>query len=295
MASAESVSGTYVSSSPGSASLLQIVETSGNHITGRFEQAILNSKKASVDIMNASVDGAVSGSTIVLQIKPNEFLGGTIPASGEIRRGSISITGGGDSAFSLNLTKSSVEMFNGELSALNRSANALLSARNDSEQQNNLKSVIHKLSGFDDYAKKEVETIDVYNKEYKKVTLKMSDYLEKERSTSSRFARGQISVVVFQGSTKASTIYTQFTVDEYYAGYADGVIKTPFQKETISALAFCSKHSNEYDCHGLNESLVNYRSSAATLVESFRQSEAIWMLEHEKQQEIERTSEQIAN
>ena len=119
-AHSESISGTYVGKGNGSAFLIQLVQTSDGHLTGRYSQISLqpNGKLAET---NAAITGASDGHTIALQIKPTEILAGTMSLSGTIDGSLLHATGGGyGNTLTLNLSKSSEDEFQAAISELAR-------------------------------------------------------------------------------------------------------------------------------------------------------------------------------
>jgi len=68
-ASADGISGTYVEKGSDSALLIQIVETADRHLTGRYEQVILQ-PDGKLEDMNAVINGAADGQTLVGTLKP---------------------------------------------------------------------------------------------------------------------------------------------------------------------------------------------------------------------------------
>src|SRR5258708_37456587 len=92
---ADDISGTYVGKGSNAAILVQIVGTSDGHLTGRYEQVVLQANGALADT-NATIIGAIDGQTVVVTIKPAEFLSGTIAASGTIEGSFLHLTGGGN-------------------------------------------------------------------------------------------------------------------------------------------------------------------------------------------------------
>ncbi len=112
-AQAENISGTYVAQYANAAILLQIVETTGNVITGRMEEVLLSPNKSRISISNNGISGAIGGETIVLKIKPAQSFGGTIPASGTLIGDQLQITGGsGGSSFAYTFERASPSVFN---------------------------------------------------------------------------------------------------------------------------------------------------------------------------------------
>jgi hypothetical protein len=94
-AMAEGISGTYVGAGSNSAFLIQLVETTGGQLTGRYEQTV-RQPDGNLDQMNASIVGASDGRTVVLTIKPTELLSGSITASGTAKASQLHLSGSGD-------------------------------------------------------------------------------------------------------------------------------------------------------------------------------------------------------
>jgi hypothetical protein len=86
--------------------LVQIVQTADGHLTGRYEQVVLQ-PDGKLDDLNASVTGATDGRTVAITIKPSELLAGSFPVSGTVDGHLLHLTGGGNgSNLTLNLVKS---------------------------------------------------------------------------------------------------------------------------------------------------------------------------------------------
>jgi hypothetical protein len=106
---ADGISGTYVGKGSSSAFLVEIVETAGGQLTGRYEQTVLQ-PTGKLDQMIASIAGASDGQTVVVTIKPNtdQLFPSNITASGTIQGTLLHLSGGGGdgSKIDLNLTKS---------------------------------------------------------------------------------------------------------------------------------------------------------------------------------------------
>jgi hypothetical protein len=95
-ANADGISGTYVGQGSGSAFPVQIVQTLGGQLTGRYEQTVLQSG-GRLDQMSASITGASDGHTVVVTIKPSEFSADSIAASGTVEGSLLHLSGGSGS------------------------------------------------------------------------------------------------------------------------------------------------------------------------------------------------------
>jgi hypothetical protein len=62
---------------------LQVVETSGGQLSGRYEQQKLI-PGSKIEELNASVSGTSDGQTVVLQVRPTEVLASAYVLSGTI-------------------------------------------------------------------------------------------------------------------------------------------------------------------------------------------------------------------
>src|SRR5471030_296060 len=116
------ISGTYVGSGPDIAVLLQLVETNGGQLSGRYEQQKVIAGHQ-IEHLNASVTGTSDGQTVVLQVLPTEALASAYVLSGTISGAVLQISGGGyGQTFQLNLIKGTVEEFKTNVANLSASA-----------------------------------------------------------------------------------------------------------------------------------------------------------------------------
>jgi hypothetical protein len=128
-AQADGISGTYVGQSPGRAYLVQIVETAGGQLTGRYEQTVLQAT-GQLDRMNASITGASDGRTIVLTITRTELTAGSITASGTLQGSILHVSGGGDGGkIDLTVAKSDEATYQSQVASLGDQARSITAAR----------------------------------------------------------------------------------------------------------------------------------------------------------------------
>ncbi len=85
---------------------MQIVETAGGQLTGRYEQTVLD-PSGKLNQIIAPVTGASDGGIVVVTIKPTELLSVGITASGTLNGSQLHLSGGGNgSKIELNLSRS---------------------------------------------------------------------------------------------------------------------------------------------------------------------------------------------
>lgn len=125
------LSGTYVASSPDAAYLIQVVETAGGQLTGRYEEVQLKPSGELVDT-NASLSGAVNNGTVVATLKPTELLSGSVTVSGTFDGRMLHLAGGGNGAkIERNLTIGDEAAFRSQVANLTAKGNQIKQAAAD--------------------------------------------------------------------------------------------------------------------------------------------------------------------
>src|ERR1700730_5902680 len=128
---ADDISGTYVGKGSNAAFLVQIVGTSDGHLTGRYEQVVLQPTGDLADT-NSNIAGAANGRTVVVTIKPAEFLSGSIVASGTFDGRMLHLTGGGNgSNLVLNLIRADEADFRAQVTTLANQGRQIKQAKID--------------------------------------------------------------------------------------------------------------------------------------------------------------------
>jgi hypothetical protein len=292
---AQNISGTYVAKGPNSAILIQVVETENGSLSGRFEQIVLPVGTDKLQSMNATITGAVNNQTVVLTIKPAEFLGGTIAASGNIQGNLLHLTGGGSENFVLNLARSSETDFDQQVALLSNHAQMIQNAKQYAKLQKDTQAITKGLVHFPVYAKGMITKLGVANQRYRQITSGMQAALERERVTRSSFARGQIFYRIGQGSFEADQIYREIRVDESNAGYDHGRISEgPISEKAVAVKQFCVKYRSTPDCLNFISAYREYQLNAMILAQSFQESEEVWAQEHAKQKNIDQEGDAVA-
>lgn len=221
-ASAEGLSGTFVGKASNGAFLVQLVETGDGHLTGRYEQVLLQ-PGGKVDDMNAVITGAADGQTVVVTIKPSEFLSGTIAASGTIEGRLLHLSGGGNGGnLNLNLLRSDEADSRAQVAALTEQARQINNARLQQEaaqrkakieadQLANLQSLTQRMIVFTTKADAILPKFAPVEQRYHDITQRMRGALAREQSIygggQASVARGQISVAINQAAIQANQIH----------------------------------------------------------------------------------------
>jgi hypothetical protein len=218
------ISGTYVGKGDNIAVLIQIVQTNDGQLTGRYEQVVLKSN-GKLDDMNATLTGATNGQTVVVTIKPSEFLAGSFAASGTIEGNLLHLTGGYGGDMNLNLLKSDEADFRSQIATLTNQANRINETRTrqeavqrqakiEAEQLANLQDLTQRMVAF--ISKADVQ-LDKFFKpieqSYRTITQNMRAALAREKtiqgSGQAAVARSQISVDINQAAIKANQVHIQ--------------------------------------------------------------------------------------
>ena len=291
---AQNISGTYVAKGPNSAFLIQVVETENGSLSGRFEQIVLPAGTDKLQSMNATITGAVNNQTIVLTIKPAEFLGGTIAASGSIQGNLLHLTGGGSENFVLNLARSSEADFDQQVALLSNHAQMIQNAEQDAKLQKDTQAITKGLVHFLVHARGMITKLGVANQRYRQITSGMQADLEREKSTRSSSARGQISYRIGQGSYEAGQIHFEIGLAESNASYDHGRIsEAPISKQIVAAKQFCVKYRSAPDCLNFISAYREYQQNAMILAQAFQESEEVWAQEHAKQKNIDQEGDAV--
>jgi hypothetical protein len=305
-AHADGISGTYVGKGPNSAFLVQLVQTSDGHLTGRYEQVVLQAS-GKIERMNAAVTGASDASTVVVTIRPTELLSGSITASGTIEGSTLHLAGAGyGTSLTLHLLKSDEESFRAEVANLAEQAQQIVTARAQQEtEQRQLKARTDLLAHLEDLASKmtrasgkidtELPKFPPIEQRYRTITDLMRAALARERSIygggQAGVARSQISVAITQATIEADQIHIAVeNAQKEFEGQAG-----PLLRDGVDVSAKCDTHRVDSAdlssaCSKLMTSRVTFTNRVDAMRRAFAQVERVWREEHAKQQRIEQAS-----
>lgn len=305
VAQAASVSGTYVGTAPNSAVLLQLVQTQGGNLVGRFEQYYVAPQGTQVQITNGSVTGAAGGNTVVLQIKLAEAFGGIIPASGDLEGNTMDLSGGRmGSTFDFHLVRSNTEAFQAQLQRLNTLAGAQAQMKASAaaakkrlkqlrEGRENVESATAELRRIDAAAPAELHVIAAMTARFPHITHVMQRLLAREESIplpSGDYQRGQVAYNIGKGTYQSGLQHFRLGQQEFSAGYEHGKIPPPSADGSVGrASAFCMDpvQARASWCTQFEGALTRYTEDRHELNAAFDKAEATYATERAKQKRLE--------
>ncbi|MGD0401174.1 MAG: hypothetical protein ABSC04_19975 [Syntrophobacteraceae bacterium] len=265
LALANDISGIYVGRGSNIAVLIQIVQTNDRQLTGRYEQVSLQ-PNGKLDDLNATITGATNGQTVVVTIKPNEFLARSFAVSGTFEGRLLHLTGGGyGSNLNLNLLKSDEADFRSQVAMLTNQANQLIETRERQEAEKSAAEArerieqqkINFIAGVDKLIQsmqdknmridKVLEYLLQQETQYHAITSKIHSYLERVLSLSgdrNGVLRNQVIVAMNDEvvNTNGININVQSIVASYFSNLepllnelAEAMHSCPAQDETVNA------------------------------------------------------------
>ncbi len=313
---ADGISGTYVGKGSNGAFLVQIVGTSDGHLTGRYEQVVLQTNGALAD-MNATIDGAVDGQTVVVTIKPAEFLSGSIAASGSIEGSVLHLTGGGNgSSLTLNLVRSDEAAFHAQVAALADQARQITdaNARQEAARRQakaaaewlaNLQDLTQRMDSFTGKVAANLLKFPPVEQQYHTITGRMRGALAKEQTIygggQAAVARSQIFVAINQASIDANQIHINVQVAfqefDFKAGQlqqeAAGVAQSCHRAHVATVADPVPADSEEGNsaCLRFLDVAKEFQQRVAATRKAFAHIEQVWMAERRDQEAFVRASD----
>lgn len=320
LALADGLSGTYVGKGSNGAFLVQVVETADGHLTGRYEQVVLQ-PTGEIDDMNATITGAADGQTVVVTIKPSELLSGSIAASGTLQGRMLHLTGGGNgNNLTLNLVKSDEADFRTQVANLTEQARQIndAHARQEAAQQQakikadqlaNLQDLTGRLVAFTTKADLQLPKFAPVEQRYRAITQQMRGGLARERSIygggQASVVRSEISVAINQAAIQAIEIH--ITVGSSYQDFDSAAGRLVREAATanrscrgasIAAAAVPAPQGygalNEA-CLQFSDVAKSFQQRVADLRAAFAQIEEVWNAERRAQDEIVQASQMAAH
>ncbi|MDR6428042.1 hypothetical protein J2738_004197 [Variovorax paradoxus] len=184
-------SGTYVGGGPGVSFYVQLVESQGGTIVGRFKQVSVD-KDNKLNTLDVPLSGAANGEQFVGRIEAGWANGDNIVVSGKRTPGGIQISGA--TGLRANLRAGTEEDEARALAALRQGAQQAIAAgelqKSREQQERNLKRRVESLHGILSGASSYVENgsftyrnYAAYPKKYEATTAKLESTLDKLRAT----------------------------------------------------------------------------------------------------------------
>ena len=316
---ADGASGTYVGKAVNGAFLVQIVVTSDGRLTGRYEQILLQ-PDGKLEDTNAAITGAVDGQTVVVTIKPNEFLAGSLTASGTLEGRILHLTGGGNgNTLMLNLVKSDEADFRAKVAMLTDQAHQMNAARArqeaaqrqakaEADYLNHLHNLTQQMDAFTAKADVQLKKFAPAEQRYRTITERMPAALAREQSIygdgQAAVARSQISVSISQAEIASNQIHIEiggayqnfnFTSGPLLRGSADMTQGChTAHAVTVADPVPPGRETWNSACLKLLDSAMKFRDRVKALRAAFDHIEEVWQAEHRDQESLVRASNDAA-
>jgi hypothetical protein len=303
---ADGISGTYVEKASDGAVLVQVVQTSDGHLTGRLEMIALRPSGELVD-MNALITGASDGHTLVISVQPTNVSMPSRTISGTVDGTLMSLKGGLDLP-DLSLTKSDAAEFNAQVAILRDKAGQINRERVESEArqrqvqaQTDLLARLNKLTQdmlmMANASDAQLEKFPPIQQRYRTITGLMSGALSREQSIigdgQASVARSQVAIAINQAGIETEQLHMSLQdAIRDMGGKVEPILKDGIDMKQRCQSVESSQSANLYlACVKFQDAGRKISQSMGALNEAFRLTEKVWMEEHRKQEGIVRASE----
>lgn len=294
---ASTISGTYVGSGANNVALVQLVETSEGHLTGRYEHFILQPDGKTED-RYAAITGVRDGEMVVLTIKPAQILSTSITASGTCANGVLHLSGGAEGFnIQLNLIKADEADFRAQVAALAKQSDQINQTRQRDELVARINDLVQKFSKFAVGADGNLQNFAPVEQRYRLITENMRRAYAQAQSIHGDYqasvARSQIYVAIIQASVEAEQLHVsvqsvlqdfQSTMDQISPVYIELnktcqiVANLPAVPADLKALSTA--------CRNMSENAKKFQRSVAATQSAFSHIEDVWRGERQQQERI---------
>jgi hypothetical protein len=295
------ISGTYVGRGSNIAVFVQIVDTGGGHLVGRYEQVVLQADGKMEDV-NATVAGAVNGETVVLALKTSDFFAATIPVSGTFRGRVLHLTGGG--GLVLNLVAGDESDFRAEVAGLTEQGREAIAARAQEAAEKQakleadrlalLQNLTGRMSEFITRANARAPKFAPVEQQYRVITERMRGGLNRERSIygggQAAVARSQLSVALNQAAIEANQLH--INVQGSYRDF--DFTSEQLGREAAKADQWCTEAVPEAlltACSRFVDTRQKFAQRVSATRAAFAHLEDVWNVEHREQEAIVQASQ----
>jgi hypothetical protein len=298
---ADDISGTYVGIGANSAFLIQVVQTAGGQITGRYEQSVLEPSSGKLEQTAFSLTGASDGQTIVVTMKGAQLLSGSITASGTILATQLHLSGQGTGGtVDLNLSKSDETTYKMQVAKLSLQGRLAIEAAAKASLLARLEKLTQDMATNSGAIEAQMTKFPPIEQRFRAITGMMNTALAKERSIfgggQASVTRGQIGVAINQGGVEAEQLYQSLqTAGQDMTGKLQ-----PLVTSANDLIARCTSNEIKSDasfragCDRLFNIGKTFQRDTEKLRAAFVHAEQVWVDEHTKQQEIIRAADVAA-
>jgi hypothetical protein len=294
---ADGISGTYIGKGSNSAFLVQIVETTGGQLTGRYEQTVLQ-PSGKLDRMIAAITGASDGHTVAVTLKPTELMSGNISASGTLEGSLLHLSGGNSgSNVDLNLAKADEAAYKTEVEDLTAQGRAIIEAQAMADQLAHLNDLANRMIASSVDADAQLGKFAPIEQRYRTITQLMNAALMRQQSIygsgQAYVARGQVGVAINQSGVEAEQLHISLqSADQDIGSKLQSLAKDAVDASSICRSANLGKNDALRDtCTKFQEAGVKFKASILALSQAFNHAEKIWAEEYRKQQTIVKASD----
>ncbi|MGA8611665.1 MAG: hypothetical protein WB760_08075 [Xanthobacteraceae bacterium] len=295
---ADDISGTYVGTGANSAFLIQIVETSGGQLTGRYEQTLLEPSGGKLDQTTFSMTGASNGQTIAVTMRGAQLLSGSITASGTIQGSLLHLSGSGTGGnVDLNLTKSDEITYKMQIAKLSLRGRQVIESAAKAELLARLDKLTQDMATDSGAAEAQLDKFSPIEQRFRALTDMMDKALTRQRSifggSQAFLARGQIGVEINQGGVEAEQLH----VSLQDAGRDMAAKLQPLVSSANDLIARCTSNEMKSDagyhaaCALLFKTGKTFQENVEKLRAAFDHAEKVWVEEHAKQLAIIRAAD----
>jgi hypothetical protein len=308
------ISGTYLATDEGSVVSVQLVRTPDYHLTGQLAIAQLK-PDGTIDRKSATLTGAIDGEN--LSITSAGLLGlQSITLSGTLNGDTLTLAG--PQAQPLILKRSSLSIYQAQLSVLDGRSQAMLAAKaaavareNAERSQRNFVQAIDRLveqmQQFDQQADVYLTRFPGVEKQYQSITAKVRDSVEKERhlagNPNASVTRSQLSIAATQESYETEQLHYQGQSLESSMAPTTNQLLTDARSyaQVCEALASTSppnltpkqKEGETSACDRLRASIVQFRPKYNAFEGGLTHLEQVYTQENNAQQALLQTAEKL--
>lgn len=308
------ISGGYLAGDQSAVCWLQIVRTPDNRLTGQLAVSILK-PDGSIERNSISVTGAVDGENV--SITGSGFLGlQTVSLSGALSGNTLTLTG--TQAIPVIFKRSSMEVYQTQLSDLNSRSQGIIRAKEtaqakqqvDQAQRNFLATIdqlISRMQQFDLAADVHLNRFPGAEKGYQAITAKVAQDVFREHelvgNPNASVTRSQLSVAATQASFLTDQMHYQ---TQSLESSLQGNVK-PIADELSVLEQACRKTAPNGDsltpmqvqarnaaCGRLSDAATPFRQKFNATAVGLAHLEQIYQEEHSKQQQLLREAEKYA-
>lgn len=219
------ISGAYVARAVNASVFIELVETDRGHLAGRYEQVVIL-PSGKLDDMNASITGAINGTSVTVAIKPDGFLTTPFSASGTYQGSTLSLSSGAmPGTLHVILDRGDEAEFRQQVAALTSKAAQINAARarqqaaerkaeDEAKTVRRLNSVTQKMREFVAKSAALPSTFPEFEQRFEAITARMQYGLNRERAIwgggQASLARVQISLVIGNLSLESDSLHMEF-------------------------------------------------------------------------------------